>query len=362
MKKSGLPRYVIQDEHRDGRARLRYRCPGKPSIELPTPFGSDAFWKAYAAAVAGSPIAAAGKEPRRAKAADGTMQALVEAYYRLAPDYVAGDKLTQIDKKGILDGILIEQLAENNPLLFSTCPVTSFTSRHVVALRDRKATTPSAARKRLSYLNLLFEWAKETGRATVNPAEGVKKIAVPRKGFHAWTVEEVRQYEAKHEIGTKARLAFALMAFTGIRISDLRQVGRQHISDGWLALPQHKNRKRSPKMIRVPILPELQTVIDRSQTGDLTFLVRRNGKAFEIKHLGDQFKKWCIEAKLDHCSAHGVRKAGATVAAENGATEAQLMAIFGWEDAQQAVGYTRSMKRRKLAGDAMHLLIPKDAQ
>jgi len=40
----------------------------------------------------------------------------------------------------------------------------------------------------------------------------------------------------------------------------------------------------------------------------------------------------CGGAALPHCSAHGGRKAGGTLAAENGATERQLMAIFGWLD------------------------------
>ncbi|MCE3248703.1 MAG: integrase family protein, partial [Geminicoccaceae bacterium] len=57
-----------------------------------------------------------------------------------------------------------------------------------------------------------------------------------------------------------------------------------------------------------------------------------------------------------HCSAHGLRKAGATIAAENGATEHQLMAIFGWDSPKQAALYTRAANRRKLAGGAMHLL------
>jgi hypothetical protein len=29
-------------------------------------------------------------------------------------------------------------------------------------------------------------------------------------GFHAWTPGEVKKFEAYHEVGTKARLAFAL--------------------------------------------------------------------------------------------------------------------------------------------------------
>lgn len=60
---------------------------------------------------------------------------------------------------------------------------------------------------------------------------------------------------------------------------------------------------------------------------------------------------------MPHCSAHGLRKAGATIAAENGATEHQLMAIFGWESTKQANIYTKKANRKKLAASAMHLVV-----
>ena len=74
---------------------------------------------------------------------------------------------------------------------------------------------------------------------------------------------------------------------------------------------------------------------------------------------GNRMKKWCREAGLPkECTAHGLRKAGATIAAENGATEHQLMAIFGWASARQAAIYTKKANRPRLAADAMHLLVP----
>ena len=55
-------------------------------------------------------------------------------------------------------------------------------------------------------------------------------------------------------------------------------------------------------------------------------------------------------------TAHGLRKAGAAIAAENGATERQLMAIFGWETMKEAARYTKAARQKKLARDAMPLL------
>jgi hypothetical protein len=51
-------------------------------------------------------------------------------------------------------------------------------------------------------------------------------------------------------------------------------------------------------------------------------------------------------------------EAGATIAADNGATEYELMAIFGWETAKEAARYTRNANRKKLASEALRLIAP----
>jgi len=55
-----------------------------------------------------------------------------------------------------------------------------------------------------------------------------------------------------------------------------------------------------------------------------------------------------IGATKPECTAHGVRKAGATVAAENGATAHQLMAMFGWDTLKQAEVYTKAANQRRV--------------
>jgi integrase len=63
---------------------------------------------------------------------------------------------------------------------------------------------------------------------------------------------------------------------------------------------------------------------------------------------GTWFKDACKAAGVPG-SAHGLRKAGATRAAENGATERELNAIFGWTGSKMASHYTQTADRAKLA-------------
>ena len=102
----------------------------------------------------------------------------------------------------------------------------------------------------------------------------------------------------------------------------------------------------------LPILPILQATLNAGPCGDLTFIVGANGKPLTKESFGNKFKAACKEAVVPG-SAHGVRKIAATCAADAGATEAELMAIFGWTDPKMASHYTRTANRKRLAAQAM---------
>lgn len=89
--------------------------------------------------------------------------------------------------------------------------------------------------------------------------------------------------------------------------------------------------------------------------GAMTFLETEFGKPYSTKGLGNWFERRCLEAGVPG-RAHGLRKAGATIAAENGATPHQLMAIFGWKTLAQAELYTEKARRQLLAGGGMGLI------
>jgi integrase len=135
----------------------------------------------------------------------------------------------------------------------------------------------------------------------------------------------------------------------------LRTCGR-FIAGRWLAFTQCKNKKRKPISLMVPLLQELEEIIAATPCGDLTWLVTQFGQPFTSPGFGNWFRVRCDQAEFPHCTAHGLRKAGATIAAERGASERQLMAIFGWQTSKQAVLYTRAAEQKVLAGGAMALL------
>lgn len=291
-------------------------------------------------------------EPVKGKApAPTSMRWLVERFYT-SGEFSMMEASTRRTRRRMLDAFTGKH---------GTKPYAQLERAHIYAFRDEKVTAgaPEAGNNLVKALRSLFAWAIDAGHAKDNPARDVKRINTGSTGHHTWTVEEVHQFEARHLVGTKARLAFALMIYTGVRASDAIRLGRQMEQDGRLRFTEFKDRNRHPKARAIPILPELQAIIDATPSGNLNYLVTEFGRPYATaKSFGNYFKRQCESAGLPHCSAHGLRKAGATIAAERGASAHALMAIYGWTTLKQAEGYTRAADQQRLADEHMHLIVP----
>jgi integrase len=164
---------------------------------------------------------------------------------------------------------------------------------------------------------------------------------------------EIEQFEAHWPVGSKPRLAFALLRYLGVRRSDVVCIGRQHVlKNGSLRF----TTKKCPTALELPLPPALTKILEASQTGALTFLLTDYGKSFTDKGFGGWFRERCDAAGLPHCSAHGLRKAAATALAEAGASAHQLMSWFGWSTLAEAERYTRAANQKKLAASVVSLM------
>jgi integrase len=203
-------------------------------------------------------------------------------------------------------------------------------------------------------LRQVFKWAVEAEHLDTNPAKEIPYIQTGSQGFHSWTMDEVHQYEERHPIGTRARLALALLLYTAQRRSDVVRFGHKMAHDGWLKFTQWKNANRNPISLEIPILPVLQRIINATTPlGKDTYLVTEFGKPFSVAGFGNRFRKWCDEAGLPHCSALGLRKAGSARLAERGASDREIMAITGHQTAKEVDRYTKGARQKKLAASAM---------
>ena len=153
-----------------------------------------------------------------------------------------------------------------------------------------------------------------------------------------WTPDDLDKFERRHPIGSKARLALALLAFTGARRSDVVRLGPPMVRDGCLTWVPRKGRNREEPMEHsLPIIADLKAVMDATPVvGTVTWLVTHYGKPFSPEGFGNKMKDWCREAGIADKNSHGVRKAAAKRMAERGASTHALMACFYWLDIKQA--------------------------
>src|SRR5262249_41275654 len=107
--------------------------------------------------------------------------------------------------------------------------------------------------------------------------------------------------------------------------------------------------------VTLPILRILQDTLDAGPCGDLAFIVGAEGRPLTKETFGNYFRKACRAAGVPG-SAHGIRKLAATRAAEKGATEHELDAIFGWRGGAMSREYTREASRARMSVQAMHKL------
>lgn len=342
-------KYVVEDTDRHGNVRLYFRKAGQPKIRLPGPMGSPDFMAAYKAAA--SPSAHA-KEPKRLKTGaivPGSIRWLCSEYFKSAP-FRELDPRTQYVRRGLL-----ERFCQRNG--DGDKPFRLLQPKHLRQRRDDLIEKPEAANGMLKAVRQLFKFAIDYDHHDRNPAMDVEYLKSKNpEGFHAWSVDELRKFEEHHPIGTKARLAFALMLYTGQRRSDIISFGRQHVRDGWLTFTQHKNRNSKPVRLEIPIIPELRKIIDASPCGNLTFLVTEFDRPFTSNGFGNWFRKRCNEAGLKECSAHGLRKAAASRLAELGCTEFEIMAVTGHSTSKEVTRYTRAANQKIRATSAMRRL------
>ena len=328
-------KYVHQwVDTRNGGAKARYyfRRPGFARLPLPGLPGSGEFMEAYQAALASqlpSPIGTS-----RTKA--GSIGALIVAYF-CSPTFLALEPGTQHNYRLILEKFRSEH---------GDKPVALLTRKHINAMLAQKIVTPAAANRWLRLLKVLMRLAVEEGWRKDNPTVGIKPVTNRTDGFHCWTEDEIAQFEACHPIGSRARLALALLLYTAQRRSDVIRMGRQHIRDGVV----HVRQQKTGAMLAIPLHPALASTIAATPSEHLTFLINRFNEPFTAAGFGNWFRDQCNAAGLPkHCAAHGLRKAACRRLAEAGCSANVIASISGHTTLSEVARYTKAAEQETMA-------------
>jgi integrase len=321
------------------KARFYFEKRGFPRVPLPGLPGSAEFIDAYRAALAGQPVPIGAA---RTKA--GSIAALIVAYYGSAAFLELGASTQQAYRN------IFERWREEH----GDKPVALLTRKHIIAMLAAKVNTPTQANRWLSLVKALMQFAVEQDYRKDDPTISVKKIKFHTDGIHSWTEDEIAQFEAHHAIGSRARLALALLLYTAQRRSDVIRMGRQHVQNGMV----HVRQQKTGAKLAIPLHPVLDIVINATPSEHLTFLTTAYGKPFSAAGFGNWFRERCNEAQLPkHCVAHGLRKAACRRLAEAGCSANVIASISGHASLTEVSRYTKAADQERMAKQGMAAII-----
>lgn len=329
-----LPPYASSYKDRHGKQRVRFRKTGLPTAFPKAPPGSDEFWEEYLAWKEAKPSVGVDR------ATPGTFDDLISRFY----SSVKWRNIPKASTKATYRGELERFRAK-----YGKRQVATMSARAVNGLMEKMADTPSAANNLLKRLRTLFDYAILLNMRKDNPAKAVDSVKAKGDGFHEWTEPEIRKFKAKHELGTKARLALEIFLCTAQRRSDAATMGEDPEKPGHVRVHQLK----TGALLSIPIHRDLKAAVEACPSGKDTFLVSERGKPYTKESLGNWFKKQCVAAGLPHCSAHGLRKAASRRMAELGLSNQLIKSITGHTTDSEVSRYTKNADQAERAGKAM---------
>src|ERR1700737_1655298 len=298
-------RYVNEFVDRHGKVRYYFRRPGSRSVKLPGLPGSIEFMDAYQAALA----SVAPPPPSSKHVIRGSLAEIAGAYFRSAPFA----NLSQSSQR-LYRVALKPVLAAHGHRLVRDLPKAA--ARNVIEAIG--ATRPGMANLTRAALSQVMIYAIATDVRTDDPFSGLPRYRLGT--HHTWSEAELSQYERRWPLGTRERLAFALLLYTAQRGADVARMTRNDIVDGCIRVAQDKARKGTTNELMIPIHPALARALKAGPVVGMQHLITE-ARGRPLRGLTRLLETAAERAGLpSHCVAHGLRKAALRRIAEHGGT------------------------------------------
>jgi integrase len=223
-------KYACPVKDRYGKSRWYFRFSGK-NIRLHGEPGSGSFMADYHDAM--GKIEPPSSHPHMRA---GSVAAAIALYLNSA-DFLGLAPATRADRQRVLTS-----LARSDR---GGLPFARMESQDVERLLADKTAAPHAAKNLLKSLRGVAKVAVKMAMIAKDPTTGVKVHApTSEAGFKMWEESDIAQFEVRWPIGSRERLAFALLLYTGQRRGDIIRLGPQHERGGFLELHQGKTGAR----------------------------------------------------------------------------------------------------------------------
>lgn len=211
-------------------------------------------------------------------------------------------------------------LAKANALLRTargeSAPARKIEKSDIIDVRDQLSDTKGAASQTVRAIGSLYAWAVANEKVRENPASGVTLFE--GKEHKPWPEDLIEEALADPQVA----MDVALFYFTGQRINEVVRMGPRHLKGDHMEVYVQKTKTEC----KVAILPELQSMLDAHQCGDLTILTNANGQPWTQSGLRQKLQAWA-KARGYHVVPHGLRKNAVNSLFEAGCTAAEVSGI-----------------------------------
>lgn len=320
-------------EYRDkkGRVRRYVRRKGCPLVALPGQPGSAEFMDAYKHALAGVP-------EQRGRHAPGTFGDLVLRYLG-SVEFANLKPSSQATYRFVLD----RQVEKHGHRMANDLPVKK--ARKII--EDIGAARPGMANLSRSIFVAVFEFAIDIGLRHDNPFKRVKTYRLGTR--HTWTEEQIAAYEARWPLGTRERLAFAVLLYSAQRVSDAVKLKRSDV----LTFTQQKTGAE----LTIPVHPALARAVKAGPSNGIYIIGDARGRPIISETLTRLISRAVRLTGLPpECKAHGLRKAAMRRLAEHGASSKEMAAVSGHKTLREVERYAAKADQGKLSARAIAML------
>jgi integrase len=312
-----------------GKLYYYVRRKGLPNVRLEGLPGTDAFMASYQNALASAPPHGEGKRGA------GTLGKLISDFYE-SVEFSNLKPSSKSQYQRVLDPLVLKH--GHRPAATMPAEVAKRT------IQDIGRTRPGMANLTRSVMRRVMKH----GKIVPNPFDGIPSYK--KRPHHTWTEAELAAFESRWPLGTRQRLAYALLLYTGQRTGDVAKMLREHISDGRIRVVQQKTGAD----LSIPIDPHLQAALKAGPVHIRYLVTNLHGRPFNSGTLKDMLKRAAAAAGLPgNCVPHGLRKAMMRRLAESGSTAKEIAVVSGHKTLKEIERYTTVAEQRLLSRKAI---------
>ena len=331
------PKWVSCYIDNRGQERLRFRRTGSPTHHFKAAFGTPAFETEYRVCLEELPLSAPSPFP------PGSIGELFQSY----------QQSTRFGQLGLTTQRKYARILAEFSDRWAFRLAKTITSKHMDAIIAEKIDRPAAAAELRKCLKGVWKWGRKFSGLDPAVVTDTDSPRLRKGGFYTWKPSDIQKFRDRWPLGSQPRLMLELALHSGLRRSDLHDLGWQNLGpDGWLDFDMQKGDRPHS----VPVHRDLMSALDLVSRDQRYFVESARGTHYTAEAYSNAFRKFRKEAGLERGSLHGLRKSLAVSLAHGGATDPEGMTVLGHQNARTFGEYRREAEREKLASAAMDKL------